>query len=56
MEINYKLRAIDDYIHFYNYERLQGKLKGLSPMKIRTKAVSQLLNCLLDVVQFTSVG
>lgn len=29
---------IDDYIHFYNYERLQKKLNGLSPMKFRTKA------------------
>jgi putative transposase len=29
---------IDDYIHFYNYERLQAKLNGLSPMEFRTKA------------------
>ncbi len=29
---------IDDYIHFYNYERLQRKLNGLSPMEYRTKA------------------
>ncbi len=29
---------IDDYIHFYNYERLQKKLNGLSPMEFRTKA------------------
>lgn len=29
---------IDDYIHFYNYERLQAKLNGLSPMEYRTKA------------------
>lgn len=33
-------KDIDDYIHFYNYERLQGKLNGLSPMKFRTKAAS----------------
>ncbi|RKN60047.1 hypothetical protein D7M11_05025, partial [Paenibacillus ginsengarvi] len=26
-------------IHFYNYERLQAKLNGLSPMEFRTKAV-----------------
>ncbi|WP_373876551.1 IS3 family transposase [Paenibacillus spongiae] len=26
------------YIHFYNYERLQAKLNGLSPMRFRTKA------------------
>lgn len=31
-------RDIDDYIHFYNYERLQTKLNGLSPMEFRTKA------------------
>jgi putative transposase len=29
---------IDDYIRFYNYERLQKKLNGLSPMEFRTKA------------------
>jgi len=29
---------IDDYIYFYNYERLQKKLNGLSPMEFRTKA------------------
>lgn len=29
---------IEDYIHFYNYERLQAKLNGLSPMEFRTKA------------------
>jgi transposase InsO family protein len=31
-------KDIDDYIHFYNFERLQAKLKGLSPMEFRTKA------------------
>lgn len=31
-------RAIEEYIHFYNYERLQAKLNGLSPMEFRTKA------------------
>lgn len=30
-------RDVDDYIHFYNYERLQEKLNGLSPMEFRTK-------------------
>ncbi|QDM47457.1 MULTISPECIES: IS3 family transposase [Paenibacillaceae] len=25
-------------MHFYNYERLQAKLNGLSPMEFRTKA------------------
>jgi len=31
-------RSITSYIHFYNYERLQTKLNGLSPMEFRTKA------------------
>jgi transposase InsO family protein len=31
-------RDIDEYIHFYNYERLQSKLNGLSPMEFRAKA------------------
>jgi len=31
-------KDIDAYIHFYNNERLQVKLNGLSPMEFRTKA------------------
>ncbi|MBN2981582.1 IS3 family transposase [Cohnella algarum] len=31
-------RDIDDYIHFYNNERLQEKLNGLRPMEYRKKA------------------
>lgn len=31
-------KDIDDYIYFYNYERLQAKLNSLSPMQFRTKA------------------
>jgi putative transposase len=31
-------KDIDDYIRFYNNERLQAKLNGLSPMEFRTKA------------------
>lgn len=31
-------KDIDDYINFYNNERLQAKLNGLSPMEFRTKA------------------
>jgi putative transposase len=31
-------KDIDAYIHFYNNERLQAKLNGLSPMEFRTKA------------------
>ncbi|WP_424768427.1 IS3 family transposase [Paenibacillus sp. sgz302251] len=29
---------MDNYIHFYNYERLQSKLNSLSPMEFKTKA------------------
>ncbi|WNS73662.1 IS3 family transposase [Bacillus sp. DTU_2020_1000418_1_SI_GHA_SEK_038] len=30
--------AIDDYIHFYNHDRYQKRLNGLSPMEYRAKA------------------
>jgi putative transposase len=30
--------AIDEYIHFYNHDRYQKRLNGLSPMEYRTKA------------------
>lgn len=32
------VKAIDEYIYFYNYDRLQEKLNGLSPMEFRAKA------------------
>ncbi|MCM3741272.1 IS3 family transposase [Oceanobacillus luteolus] len=31
-------KAIDEYIYFYNHERYQEKLNGLSPVEYRTKA------------------
>ncbi|WP_245976861.1 IS3 family transposase [Oceanobacillus arenosus] len=31
-------KAIDEYIRFYNYERYQERLNGLSPVEYRTKA------------------
>ncbi|HYH05397.1 MAG TPA: IS3 family transposase [Bacillota bacterium] len=31
-------KDIDDYIYFYNHERLQANLNSLSPMEFRTKA------------------
>jgi putative transposase len=31
-------KAIDEYIHFYNYERYQERLNGLSPVEYRAKA------------------
>ena len=30
-------RAIDEYIHYYNHERIKLKLKGLSPVEYRTQ-------------------
>ncbi|CAG9264257.1 hypothetical protein PUN4_450149 [Paraburkholderia unamae] len=30
--------ALDDYIHYYNYDRIRLKLKGLSPVQYRTQA------------------
>lgn len=32
--------AINEYIHFYNYERYQAKLNGLAPIEFRNQAVS----------------
>lgn len=42
---------IDEYIYFYNYERLQKRLNSLSPMEYRALAVSDCFcyfPCLLD--------
>lgn len=33
-------KAIDDYIYYYNNERIKLKLKGLSPIQYRTQALS----------------
>ncbi|MDU4464294.1 IS3 family transposase [Haemophilus parahaemolyticus] len=30
-------KTIHEYIHYYNHERIQGKLKGLSPVNYRTQ-------------------
>lgn len=32
-------KAIEDYIHYYNHERVSLKLKGLSPVEFRTQAL-----------------
>jgi putative transposase len=32
--------AVDEYIHYYNHERLKVKLNGLSPVQYRTQAMS----------------
>lgn len=31
-------QSIDDYIHFYNHDRYQKRLNGLSPLEFRTQA------------------
>lgn len=33
-------KGIDDYIHYYNHERIKLKLKGLSPVQYRAQALS----------------
>lgn len=32
-------QGLDQYIHYYNYERISLKLKGLSPVQYRTQAL-----------------
>ena len=34
------IKAIDDYIYYYNYDRIKEKLKGLSPVNYRLQSVS----------------
>lgn len=34
------IKAIDDYIYYYNYDRIKGKLKGLSPVNYRLQSIS----------------
>ena len=31
--------AIDEFIHFYNFERYQAKLNGLAPMEFRNQTI-----------------
>ncbi|MDO9865585.1 IS3 family transposase, partial [Glaesserella parasuis] len=33
-------QAIHEYIHYYNRERIQVKLKGLSPVEYRTQSLN----------------
>ena len=37
--VNELRKAIEDYIHYYNNERISLKLKGLSPVEYRTQAL-----------------
>nr|WP_237047467.1 IS3 family transposase [Moraxella bovoculi] len=34
-------QTIDEYMHYYNYDRIKTKLKGLSPVKYRNLVLSQ---------------
>lgn len=36
-------QAIDDYIHWYNNDRIQQRLKGLTPMEYRSQALAPLI-------------
>ena len=48
------IKAIDDYIYYYNYDRIKTKLKGLSPVNYRLQSFNQKLfiNCPTFGVQF----
>lgn len=37
--INELRLGIDEYIHYYNHERISLRLKGLSPVEYRTQAL-----------------
>lgn len=38
--INELKKAIDDYIYYYNYDRIKEKLKGLSPVNYRLQSLN----------------
>ena len=37
-ELEDLIKAIDDYINYYNYDRIKEKLKGLSPVNYRLQS------------------
>ena len=37
--INELKQSIDEYIYYYNYERIQTRLKGLTPYQARNQAI-----------------
>jgi transposase InsO family protein len=39
--VNQLIESIDRYIAFYNHERYQAKLKGLTPIEYRNQALKQ---------------
>lgn len=38
-DIDNLMADINDYIHYYNHERIKLKLNGLSPVQYRTQAI-----------------
>ena len=34
------IKAIDEYIYYYNNERIKARLKGLTPVEYRNQALS----------------
>ena len=34
------IKVIDDYIYYYNYDRIKEKLKGLSPVNYRLQSIN----------------
>lgn len=36
--LNELIKAIDEYIYYYNYDRIKVKLKGLSPVNFRLQS------------------
>jgi len=45
--------AVEEYIHFYNYERYQKKLDGLAPMEFRNQATKIALGFIFLTVYLT---
>nr|WP_170848245.1 IS3 family transposase [Lentibacillus halodurans] len=53
------VQAIEEYIHFYNFERYQQRLNGLSPMEYREEGRVNpfyYFHCLLNRGQFKRFG
>ena len=50
------IKAIEDYIYYYNNDRIKSRLKGLTPMEYRNQALmsSQNLTCPNNWGQFST--
>ncbi len=42
-------QTIDEYIHYYNHDRIKSKLKGLSPVEYKNSVLDQTLTVNLSV-------